>query len=89
VRGGSYLTCEQCGGRIAEQGIVAVPTASTCIDTPPGRVADHEATVCRALPEQSLRRWWCTTTLRSTRSGPTRRIEVGPDTSRAVGVDLV
>ena len=32
VRAGSYLTCEQCGGRIAELRLIALPTASTCID---------------------------------------------------------
>ncbi len=32
VRAGSYLTCERCGGPIAEQRIVALPTVSTCID---------------------------------------------------------
>jgi RNA polymerase-binding transcription factor DksA len=32
VRAGSYLTCERCGGGIAEQRMVALPTASTCID---------------------------------------------------------
>jgi DnaK suppressor protein len=31
VRAGSYLTCERCGGHIAEQRIIALPTASTCI----------------------------------------------------------
>ncbi len=32
VRAGTYLTCERCGGGIAEQRMVALPTASTCID---------------------------------------------------------
>jgi RNA polymerase-binding transcription factor DksA len=32
VRSGTYGTCGQCGGVIAEQRLIALPATSTCID---------------------------------------------------------